>query len=74
MNPANNCAVCVGLAGIFAVTFHTYANREDFWHGFCQKYEFFGAILHDFCKMRAFSIENVAVTGRGVKSNINGRK
>ena len=30
---------------------------------FCQKYEFCGAILHEFCKMCAYSVENAAVTG-----------
>lgn len=34
---------------------------EDFWHDLCQKYEFYGAILHDFyAKCVHFSAESTA--------------
>ena len=52
------------------VTINTLTRFEDFWHVLCQKYEFCGAILHEFCKMCAYSVENAAVTGNGVDSNL----
>ncbi len=55
--------------GRLVFTVHTCSIFEDFWHGFCQKYEFYSAILHVFCKMCAFSAESAAVTGHEVNSN-----
>ena len=50
------------------VSTHTLTRFEDFWHVLSKKYEFCGAILHEFCKMCAYNIENAAVTGNGVNS------
>ena len=51
------------------VTFYTVARFENYWQVFRQKSQFNSAILHDFCKMCAFSVAKAAVTGHGVNSN-----
>ena len=46
---------------------------EDFWHGSCQKYEFFGAILHIFMQNVCISTLKallVTMNGEAVNSNI----
>ena len=45
---------------------------EDFWHDSCQKYEFFGAILHDFLQNVCISaLKALLVTMSGVAVNSN---
>ena len=47
---------------------------EDFWHDLCQKYEFCGAILHDFLQnvcISALKALFVTMSGEATNSNYN---